>query len=97
MLTQRHNLGRLRVRGSKNRSLRCGGRRTEAIRQERGGGAGRDEQGMVLGAATGERETARRELSQWRKGASRRLREREDWGLPGSFGPDVVDGIVGPG
>jgi hypothetical protein len=32
---------------------------------------------MVLGAATGERETEeRRELSQWRKGASRRLRER---------------------
>nr|CAB3447644.1 unnamed protein product [Digitaria exilis] len=75
MLTQRHNLGRLRVRGRKNRSLRCGDRRTEAFRQERGGGAGSNKQGMVLGAATGELETARWELSQWRKEASRRHRE----------------------
>jgi len=80
----RRSLGRLRIRGSKNRSLQQrGGRRSKAIRQRRGDGAGSSKQGMALGAANGERETARRELSQWRKGASRRPQGRGLGSLPG--------------
>jgi len=50
----RRSLGRLRIRGSKNRSLQQrGGRRSKAIRQRRGDGAGSSKQGMALGAANG--------------------------------------------
>jgi len=63
--TPSHGLGRLRVRGRKNRYLGSGGRLTESIRQGRGGGGGggarSNRQGMVLGAAT--RVTAPRELN----------------------------------
>jgi hypothetical protein len=60
---------------------------------------------MAPGAATSGRETARRELSQWRKGASRRLRGEGIRELAGVWmdcgvwqvAPAVVDALFGPG